>query len=133
MTHNFTCRVYYEDTDLAGVVYYANYLKFIERARTEMVAELGFDQTTMKADTGMVFAVRRVEADYLLAAKFADDLTVATDVLAVTAARITLAQTVLRNAEILFLANVILVCLQENGRPARIPADIRAKMEQIRR
>ena len=133
MTHNFTCRVYYEDTDLAGVVYYANYLKFIERARTEMVAELGFDQTTMKADTGMVFAVRRVEADHLLAAKFADDLTVATDVLAVTAARITLAQTVLRNAEILFLANVILVCLQENGRPARIPADIRAKMEQIRR
>ena len=115
------------------MVYYANYLKFIERARTEMVAELGFDQTTMKADTGMVFAVRRVEADYLLAAKFADDLTVATDVLAVTAARITLAQTVLRNAEILFLANVILVCLQENGRPARIPADIRAKMEQIRR
>ena len=60
MTHRFAVRVYYEDTDLAGIVYYANYLKFIERARSEWVRDLGIDQVQMKAD-GLVFAVRRVE------------------------------------------------------------------------
>ena len=73
MTHRFPVRVYYEDTDLAGIVYYANYLKFIERARTEWVRSLGIDQTRLKAEAGIVFAVRRVEADYLAPARF-DDL-----------------------------------------------------------
>jgi acyl-CoA thioester hydrolase len=63
--HQFRTRVYYEDTDLAGIVYYANYLKFIERARTEWVASLGIDQMALRAVHGIVFAVRRVEADYL--------------------------------------------------------------------
>jgi YbgC/YbaW family acyl-CoA thioester hydrolase len=58
MTHRFTIRVYYEDTDLAGIVYYANYLKFIERARTEFVRDLGFDQGRLREETGIVFAVR---------------------------------------------------------------------------
>ncbi len=66
MTHSFTCRVYYEDTDLAGIVYYANYLKFIERARTEMVRERGVDPSAAKRAAGIGFAVRRVEADYLM-------------------------------------------------------------------
>ena len=65
MTHSFALRVYYEDTDLAGIVYYANYLKFIERARTEFVRERGVDQAALKAAEGIVFAVRHVEADYL--------------------------------------------------------------------
>ncbi len=65
MPHVFRTRVYYEDTDLAGIVYYANYLKFIERARTEWVGSLGVDQVALKAERGIVFAVRRVEADYL--------------------------------------------------------------------
>ena len=63
MSHRFALRVYYEDTDLAGIVYYANYLKFIERARSEMIRELGIDQTRLKQEQGIVFAVRRVEAD----------------------------------------------------------------------
>ena len=71
--HRFPVRVYYEDTDLAGIVYYANYLKFIERARSEWVREIGVDQRAMKAQ-GMVFAVRRVEADYISPAVFEDDL-----------------------------------------------------------
>ena len=74
MTHQFTLRVYYEDTDLAGIVYYANYLKFIERARTEWVRGLGVDQGRLRAEDGVVFAVRRVEADYLRPAKFDDEL-----------------------------------------------------------
>ena len=65
MTHSFPIRVYYEDTDLAGIVYYANYLKFIERGRTEWIRSLGVDQGRLKREEGIVFAVRRVEADYL--------------------------------------------------------------------
>lgn len=125
--HRFTLRVYYEDTDLAGLVYYANYLKFIERGRTEWVRGLGVDQTALKAQ-GLVFAVRRLEADYLRPAHFDDDLAVDTLALAVTGARILLEQTVLRGAERLFVAQVTLVCLTDTGHPARIPATLRQKL-----
>ena len=128
MRHDFRLRVYYEDTDLAGIVYYANYLKFIERARSEMIAALDIDQMAVKAAEGIVFAVRRVEADYLLPARFGEDLTVETRVLEVTGARFRLAQDVLRDADRLFASEVTLVCLTETGRPARIPADIRRKV-----
>ena len=77
MMHCFPVRVYYEDTDLAGIVYYANYLKFIERARSEWVRDLGINQVQMKAE-GLVFAVRRVEADYLAPARYDDELIVET-------------------------------------------------------
>jgi len=77
--HSFPLRVYYEDTDLAGIVYYANYLKFIERGRSEWVRGLGVDQAQLRAETGIVFAVRRVEADYLRPAVFDDSLTVTTE------------------------------------------------------
>ncbi len=128
MAHHFSLRVYYEDTDLAGIVYYANYLKFIERARSEWVRELGVDQVAMKAD-GLVFAVRRVEADYLAPAKFDDLLSVETIVTQMTGSRIVLTQDVIRDTQSLFKSVVTLVCLAETGRPARIPADIRAKMQ----
>ena len=104
MTHRFDLRVYYEDTDLAGIVYYANYLKFIERARTEFVREMGIDQTALKAEEGIVFAVRRVEADYLSPGRFDDELVVETTTEAVTGARIVLKQEVLRDGETLFSA-----------------------------
>ncbi len=123
--HRFDLRVYYEDTDLAGIVYYANYLKFIERARTEWVRGLGIDQGRLKAESGIVFAVRRVVADYLRPARFDDLLTVETRLAALSPARIVLEQDVLRAGERLFAAGVTLVALGETGRPARLPADIR--------
>jgi acyl-CoA thioester hydrolase len=128
MTHRFDLRVYYEDTDLAGIVYYANYLKFIERARSEFVRGLGVDQVAMKQDLGIVFAVRRLEADYLLPALFDDTLCVHTIVHNVSGARIVLGQDVLRGETLLFTANVTLVTLSDAGRPARIPADIRRRL-----
>ncbi|WP_298359949.1 tol-pal system-associated acyl-CoA thioesterase [uncultured Litoreibacter sp.] len=128
MPHRFSCRVYYEDTDLAGIVYYANYLKFIERARSEWVREIGVDQVSMKAE-GLVFAVRRVEADYLAPARFDDLLEVETALRSVTASRIVLNQTVKRDDAALFSSVVTLVCVSDFGRPVRIPADIRAKMD----
>ncbi|OWU85478.1 thioesterase [Oceanicola sp. 22II-s10i] len=128
MEHRFDLRVYYEDTDLAGIVYYANYLKFIERARSEWVRTLGIDQVRMKAEDGIVFAVRRVEADYISPARFDDQLTVHTTTEAVTGARIVLKQDVLRDGEVLFTAHVTLVALSETGHPVRLPANIRLLM-----
>jgi acyl-CoA thioester hydrolase len=129
MTHSFALRVYYEDTDLAGIVYYANYLKFIERARSEWVRTLGVDQVAMKAQ-GTVFAVRRIEADYLAPARFDDRLDVATDVESATAARLVLRQVVTRGDARLFDALVTLVALGPNGAPVRLPAAIRRHLHK---
>lgn len=129
MTHSHPVRVYYEDTDLAGIVYYANYLKFIERGRSEWVRQQGIDQTALKAALGIVFAVRKVDADYLKPARFDDALQVTTELLALGGARIELRQEVWRGAERLFTAHVVLVCLADSGHPARIPAEVRARLE----
>lgn len=126
--HSLPVRVYYEDTDLAGIVYYANYLKFIERGRSEWVRALGVDQAALKAGQGIVFAVRRVEADYLRPAKFGDDLSVTTRLREMGGARIVVEQEVLRAGERLFQAVVTLVCLSDDGHAARIPAEVRARL-----
>ena len=128
MTHRFGVKVYYEDTDLAGIVYYANYLKFIERGRTEWVGSLGVDQIALKARDGIVFAVRRVEADFLRPARFGDDLVVETTLQSLGGARIVLEQVILRRGERMFVAQVTLVCLTEDGHAARLPADLRARL-----
>ncbi|MFC0278822.1 tol-pal system-associated acyl-CoA thioesterase [Falsigemmobacter intermedius] len=123
--HRFDLRVYYEDTDLAGIVYYANYLKFIERGRSEWLRALGFDQRALKEETDTVFAVRRLEADYIAPAKFDDALTVLSTAEAVTPARLVLAQQVLRGEERLFEAKVTLVALNAAGGPTRLPKPLR--------
>jgi len=125
MTHRFPIRVYYEATDMAGIVYYANYLKYIERARSAWVREMGIDQNEMREADGVVFAVRRVEADYLGSAKFDDELEVRTSTQAVTGARLVMEQQVVRGEEVLFAAVVTIVCIGEGGTPARLPANIR--------
>nr|WP_209843467.1 tol-pal system-associated acyl-CoA thioesterase [Rubellimicrobium aerolatum] len=123
--HLLPVRVYYEDTDLAGVVYYANYLRFIERGRTEWARAAGIDQGRLRAEAGTVFAVRRVEADYLAPARFDDLLEVATGVEAASGARVTLWQEVRRGGRALFRARVVLVAMDEGGRPRRIPLALR--------
>ncbi|MCB1339085.1 MAG: tol-pal system-associated acyl-CoA thioesterase [Maritimibacter sp.] len=125
MTHRFPIRVYYEDTDLAGIVYYANYLKFIERGRTEFVRERGIDQAALRRETGIVFAVRRVEADYFLSARFDDALTVETEIEQVKGASLVMRQRVLRGEVLLFAAHVVLVAITEAGKATKLPADIR--------
>ena len=114
-------RVYYEDTDMAGIVYYANYLRYIERGRSEWVRAVGLDQNHMKDVEGIVFAVRRVEADYISPAKFDDVLTIETEMVSKTAARLILDQRVLREGGELFHARVTLVALTPDGRPTRLP------------
>jgi acyl-CoA thioester hydrolase len=124
MTHRLPVRVYYEDTDMAGIVYYANYLRYIERARSDWVRGLGLDQNQMKED-GVVFAVRRVEADYLSPAKLDDELVVETEVMSVTGVRLVMDQQVKRGEEILFRAVVTVVCIGEGGQPVRLPTEVR--------
>ncbi|RMA43913.1 tol-pal system-associated acyl-CoA thioesterase [Rhodophyticola porphyridii] len=131
MIHRWPIRVYYEDTDLAGLVYYANYLKFIERARSEMVREAGIDQAEMKRARGIVFAVRRVEADYLAAAHYDDELVVETTLDSLSGARFDMPQTVRRGDQPIFQAKVSVVCIGPAGRATRLPADIRQKLETI--
>lgn len=128
MSHSLTLRVYYEDTDLAGIVYYANYLKFIERGRSEWLRALGVDQAALKAEAGLVFAVRRVEADYLRPARFDDLLEVVTDLAQASAARVTVDQQVRRGDEMLFTARVTIVCLDRRGHPARLPAALTSRL-----
>lgn len=125
--HSFPIRVYYEDTDLAGIVYYANYLKFIERGRSEWLRELGIDQIALKRD-GFVFVVRRVEADYLSPAHFDDELTVTSSIDSLGTARITMCQKVRRGEALLFSAVVTLVCINAAGRPVRIPSELAEKL-----
>lgn len=126
--HRLSLRVYYEDTDLAGIVYYANYLKFIERGRSEWVRAKGLDQVQLRAETGVVFAVRRVEADYLRPAIFDDLLEVSTELVELGGARIVLDQAVWRGAEQLFTARVVLVCLGRSG-AVRMPDSVRAALQ----
>lgn len=128
MVHTLPVRVYYEDTDMGGIVYYANYLRYIERARSDWVRSLGVDQNAMREKDGVVFVVRRVEADYLKPAKFDDELLVRTVVKAVTGVRLIMVQEVIRGDDLLFQAEVTVVCVGEGGAPARLPANIRRQI-----
>lgn len=127
----FGLRVYYEDTDLAGIVYHANYLKFIERARTEALVGLGIDQAALKADRGLVFAVRHLAIDFLAPARFLDQLVVTTAAVAVGGARLELAQEVARDGTPLARAMVTLACLGPDGRPVRLPAEVRSALARL--
>lgn len=125
--HSFALTVYYEDTDMAGIVYYANYLRYIERARSEIVEELGLDQRQMR-DAGLVFVVTRVEADYLASARLGDRLTVKTTHVAKGAVRWMFEQHVMRGDTLIFKAIVTAVCMTTEGKPARLPAELRLRL-----
>lgn len=128
MTHTLQLRVYYEDTDMAGIVYYANYLKFIERGRSEWVRGLGVDQGQLKATGGGVFAVRRVVADYRAPAVYDDLLDVRTRYVSHSGARLVLHQAVMRGDKLLFEAEVTLVCISDAGRPIPLPEHLTAQI-----
>jgi acyl-CoA thioester hydrolase len=124
MSHSFPVRIFYEDTDMAGIVYYANYLRYIERARSDIVEQIGLDQRAMR-DEGLVFAVTRVEADYIGAARFGDRLEVLTTHQAEGPVRWVFDQDVVRDGKVIFRAKVTAVCMTTEGRPTRLPAKLR--------
>ncbi|MFN3615868.1 MAG: tol-pal system-associated acyl-CoA thioesterase [Rubrimonas sp.] len=129
--HRLDVRVYYEDTDMAGVVYYANYLRYLERGRTEALRALGVDQARLKAETGVVFLVTRVEIDYRRPALFDDMLTIETAATGIGRASVAMAQRVLRGGETLAEAAVRLAAVGANGRAAALPDVVRTALAQL--
>ena len=128
---SLTVRVYYEDTDAGGVVYYANYLKYSERGRTEHLRELGFELATIANETGIVFVVKSVKADYLLPAFLDDTIEVQTSIELVKHASLIFAQKITNKEKntVLFNAEVKVVSvLKNNLKPCAFPQEILEKL-----
>ena len=122
-------RVYYEDTDAGGVVYYANYLRFIERARTEWLRAEGFEQTDLAEHHGVAFVVRSVAIDYLKPARFNDSLRVTVELIKVGAGHIDVIQHVMRAEELLAKAAVKIACVGVRSmRPVRLPESLATRI-----
>lgn len=123
-------RIYYEDTDAGGVVYHTNYLKFMERARTEWLRNLGVEQDELRDKDGVIFAVRSVQADYFLPAKFNDELLVSSEVIKKGKASITIKQEVIRNSEVLCKGIIKVASLDNTGfRPIAMPEILYEKIQ----
>jgi acyl-CoA thioester hydrolase len=124
--HLYRLRVYFEDTDAGGMVYYANYLKFAERARTEMLRAAGISHAAMVADDGLMLVVRRVNAEYRRSARLDDELEIATSLVESAGASLTLEQVIRRGPDTLVELIVTIACVTREGRPTRLPERIRA-------
>jgi acyl-CoA thioester hydrolase len=131
--HRFALTVYFEDTDTAGVVYYANYLRFMERARSDMIRAVGIDQGAVLREGGDAYYVADVHIRYLSPARLGDDLVVVSAVEHVRAASVVIHQRVMRGAEQLTDARVTAAFLDSNGRPQRQPKDWVEQFRQISR
>ena len=127
----YNVKVFYEDTDSGGVVYYANYLKFIERARTDLIHQLSFSLNKLNLDFGVLFVVKRIECDYLISAKLEDELLVKTNILKVKNASFILEQNIERDTKSIFTSKVLMVCIDSNGKPKPIPIIVSKKMSEF--
>jgi acyl-CoA thioester hydrolase len=125
----YTFKIYYEDTDSGGVVYYANYLKFIERARAEMINELGFTLTTLLKDYDRLFLVKKIECDYIESCKLEDTLKVQSRVLVLKNASFVLEQNLLKQNKIIFRSKIVMVCVNSQGAPSKIPTELHSLMK----
>jgi acyl-CoA thioester hydrolase len=130
MRFDWPVRVYYEDTDGGGVVYHANYLRFMERARTEWLRSLGFEQTELKSELGVIFVVRAVTLQYKRAAAFNDALDVVTLLTRVGRSLLVFEQKIYRHQQIMTEAEVEVVCVNAaDFKPASIPPSVRRTIE----
>lgn len=126
--HSMNIRVYYEDTDLGGIVYYANYLRFIERARSEWLRDLGIDQIKMRNEQDAIFVVTKLKVDYLLPAYFDDMLTVDTKIQIVSPVRAYFYQNIFRQEDVIFKAEVCVTSTSTSGKVQRLPEKIKLLM-----
>ena len=130
--HIYPVRVYYEDTDAAGIVYYANYLKYAERARTEMLRDLGTENARLMKTEGLAFAVRRCEVDFFKPARLDDLLSVETRLIDIGGASVVADQRVKRDNAELVRMELKLACLSLDGRSARLPVAVKTRLEEFR-
>jgi len=131
LPHIYTLRVYYEDTDAGGIVYYANYLKFAERARSELLRSIGSGNIKLMDEFGVSFAVSSCAIKYRLPAKLDDMLEVRTCVAKIGGATMTMIQEVYRESDRLVEMNVQMACLNKVGRPTRLPKLIRESISSF--
>ena len=122
----FKLKIYYEDTDSGGVVYYANYLKFTERARTNLINNLGFSLKKLSEDYDCLFIVKKMNCDYLHSARLEDELIVKSKFLKINNASFDLEQNILRNDQIIFTSEITMVCVSSLGQPKKIPQDLKS-------
>ena len=131
-TFSLPIRIYFEDTDSGGVVYHSNYLKFMERARTEWLRSIGIDQRHLKQDHQIMFVVHRIDIQYKFPARFNDDLIVKSELKDIGSSKIEFRQMIYRNDEMLIDANVDIACIDsEKFKPVRIPPTIKQTMESL--
>ncbi len=128
---NHFLRVFYEDTDTAGIVYYANYFKFIERARSESLRNIGLIQTEIKDKYKIIFVVRKIIAEFIRPAKLDDLLEISTNFLKIGIVSIELDQKIFLNDAVIFKANVKLGILNTKGKPKKLPIDLREKLQDL--
>ena len=123
MTKNFIYKfkIYYEDTDSGGIVYYANYLKYLERARSEAIYSLGLTNTKLRKDYGTLIIVKSCNIEYKQPARFEDELEIISSVLTKTKTSFTMLQIIKKNEEIISEATVQLVTVNKEGKPIKIP------------
>ena len=125
-------RVYFEDTDSGGVVYHTNYLKFMERARTEWLRKLGLNQIKLKQEDKVMFVVRKIDIQYKIPARFNDELLIQTDCVKTTDYSIMLKQNILRDKQTITEGSVEIVCINSDlFKPVRIPKIAKQLMEII--
>jgi acyl-CoA thioester hydrolase len=124
-THVYPVRVYFEDTDSGGIVYYANYLRYAERARTEMLRCIGYLHAKMMSADGLMFAVRRCEVDYMKPAYLDDALEIYSGNVEVEAASLWIEQIVRRGGDEIARLHVRLACVGDTGKPKRLPSELR--------
>ncbi|MDD5593138.1 MAG: tol-pal system-associated acyl-CoA thioesterase [Candidatus Margulisbacteria bacterium] len=125
MKHQFTHRVIYQDTDAEGVVYYANYLGFFERGRTELLRQMGVSLKAMKEKQGIVFAIIKAECDYRSPAFYDDEITIVTEIESVTPARVVFKQSALRKDKVLVSAAITACALDIKAfKPVRVPKEL---------
>ena len=129
---SFPIRIYFEDTDSGGVVYHSNYLKFMERARTEWLRSINIDQRYLKHQEHIMFVVHRIDIQYKLPARFNDDLIVKSELIEIGSSKIEFRQMIYRNDEMLIDASVDIACIDsEKFKPVRIPSAVKQTMESL--
>jgi acyl-CoA thioester hydrolase len=129
--HRMGIRVYYEDTDAGGIVYYANYLKFSERARTEMLRAIGYEHQDSRNNYGVSFVVRTCNVEFFKPSMLDDWLEVETEILMVRGASIRMRQNIKKGSQKLVLMEIRLACVSSNGSPVRIPITLRNRMSDL--
>ncbi len=126
----FSLRIYWEDTDAGGIVYYANYLKFAERARTEMLRSHGIDQTSLREQYGVAIVVRHCAVEFLAPARLDDTLSVETMLQSLGKVRMTMQQVIYRDGQELVRIEVELACVDSDMKPARMPDHLHSILEK---